>query len=251
MSETYADVDGSADPDEAVRWQIRNDGWPQVRAYKRRIVELLAGAAPVVDVGCGPGEDVVALGTGRCVGVDRSLVMCAAAADRGVAAGRADVHHLPFPDGRLGGALADRVLQHVARPDAALAEMVRVLRPGGRLVVADPDQETLVIHVPGVRPDLVDRVKALRRDVGYRNGRLVSTLPARLAGLGLREVAIDPFPVSLSDPDDAFGLPTWPRFWRDRGFTDADIDEWDRGVERGRAGGFVYALIYFVVSATV
>ena len=130
---------------------------------------------------------------------------------------------------------------------------MRVTRRRGRVVVADPDQETLVIDVPGVCVDLADRVKALRRDVGYRNGRHISALPGRLEALGLTEVTVDAFPLVITDPDEAFGLPTWVRWGRDNGhrFTDADIEEWDDGMDRARANGLVYALLYFVVSATV
>lgn len=174
MSSTYSDVDASADPSDAVRWQKRVDRWPQIQAYKRRCAELLSGAATLVDVGCGPGGDVVALGADRCLGVDRSAAMCAAALTKGAIVCRANAHRLPFNDGQFAGAIADRVLQHVEDPAQVIGEMVRVLHQGGRLVIADPDQETLVIHVPGVHQSLTDRVKALRRDIGYRNGRLVT-----------------------------------------------------------------------------
>ena len=138
----------------------------------------------MLDVGSGPGGDVVAIGRDRCVGVDASLVMGAAAADRGAAVVAGDTLRLPFADGGFGAVRADRVVQRLADPATAVAEMVRVTRTGGRVVVADPDQETLVIHVPGVGQSLADRVKALRRDVGYRNGRFVTTLPGRLAAMG-------------------------------------------------------------------
>ena len=252
MSSTYGDVDGYADPALAVYWQERVDGWPQVRAYKRRIADLVAGAERLVDVGCGPGLDDRGAGPGRAIGVDRSRTMCRAAASRGRVTCQADACALPFPDGHLDAAVADRVLQHIERRPAALSEMVRVVRRGGRVVVADPDQETLVIHVPGVPPELTARVKRLRRDVGYRHGRYVSGLPAELTALGLGDVTVDAFPLVLTDPDDAFGVPTWPRAWRDEGeFTDRELEAWDAGIERGRRGGFVYALLYFVVSATV
>jgi hypothetical protein len=69
---------------------------------------------------------------------------------------------------------------------------------------------------------------------------LVSALPATLAELGFAGGTIEPFPLALTDPDDAFDLPTWPRFWRDAGgFTDDEIAQWDQGVARGRSGGFV------------
>ena len=47
---------------------------------------------------------------------------------RGATICRADCHQLPFPSDRFGGAFADRVVQHVARPARALEELVRVLR---------------------------------------------------------------------------------------------------------------------------
>ena len=111
-----------------------------------------------------------------------------------------------------------------------------------------PDQGSLTIHLPGVRSDLVDRVRRLRRDVGYRNGRLARALPDRFAAAGLRDVTVEAFPLVLTDVDDAFGLPTWVEYWREH-FTDEDATQWAEGVERARTHGqFVYVLLYFVVA---
>lgn len=49
MSQTYSDVDASADPAEAVAWQERMSRWPAVAAYKARTHEPLGGADPVLD----------------------------------------------------------------------------------------------------------------------------------------------------------------------------------------------------------
>ena len=65
MSQTYSDVDGSADPVEAAAWQERMASWPAIRAYKERTYELIAGSGRVIDIGCGPGVDVVVLGQQR------------------------------------------------------------------------------------------------------------------------------------------------------------------------------------------
>jgi SAM-dependent methyltransferase len=249
VSSTYSDVDASDDPYEAVRWQLRVDQWPQVRAYKARILELVATADSLLDVGCGPGADVVAAGAGRTVGVDRSMAMCRAAASRVAPIAMADARYLPFPDACFGGVVADRVLQHVEDPSAVVEEMLRVLRPRGRLVVADPDQETLVIHLPGVAQGLADRVKRLRRDVGYRQGRFISSLPASMIELGMADVSVEAFPLALTDPYDAFGLPEWPRLWHPHAaFSEDELGEWETGVRRSRDGGFLYAQLYFVVS---
>ena len=246
MSGTYADVDRSADPEKALLAQEVIDSWPQIRAYKRRTYELLASHSPVLDVGCGSGLDLSEIGPLAAVGVDASRVMCAAARRRGPVV-TADATRLPFADGSFGATRADRVLQHVEDPEGSLSEMVRVCRRGGRVVVADPDQETLSITVPGVPQEMADRIKRLRRDVGYRNGRLVATLPAALTELGLTDVSADAFPVVLTKAEDAFGLPGWPRLWRERGgFSEEEIVEWERATTKP----VLYSLLYFVVAAT-
>jgi SAM-dependent methyltransferase len=249
VSGTYADVDASPDPASAVMSQEHVDSWPEVQAYKRHTHQLLAGCAPVLEVGCGPGLDLVELGAGTTVGVDASLTMCRTARTRAgpcVAAG--DGSALPFADESFAGVRADRVLQHLADPVACLGEMARVCRSGGRLVIADPDQETLVISVPGVPSAFTDRMKALRRDIGYRNGRLVTILPQELDRLGFVEIATRAFPLVLTRADQAFGLPGWARLWqREGGFTDEEIRQWERAVAQSP---IVYALLYFTVAAT-
>ena len=228
--------------------------WPAVRAYKQRTYELLGDRGMVLDVGCGPGLDIAAVDRRpgrRCVGVEHSVAMARRAAMLGATVCRGDAHRLPFPSRTFGAARADRVMQHLARPLDALAEMVRVVAPGGRVVIADPDQETLTIQVPGVRQSVVDRLKALRRDVGYRNGHLASRWPARFAETGIEGITVDAFPLVITDPALAFGLPTWPATWRSEGrFTDEELAEWDAAMA-GRPAGFLYAVTFFVVAGTV
>ena len=249
MSFTYTSVDDSSDPTAAADWQDRIDAWPMVRAYKARVQQLLSDGGLVLDVGCGTGGDLAAIGIDRTIGLDPSEVMCRRAAGRGGRVCRGDGHALPFASGSFAAARADRVLQHLNDPQAALQELVRVVRPGGSIVLADPDQESLTIHVEGVPQALTDRVKALRRDVGYRNGRLAGRLPALLTELGLVDVQVDGFALVLTDPADAFGIATWPRNWRDRGvadFEDHDLAQWERAIAAGH--GFVYSVAYFVVA---
>lgn len=251
MTDTYSNVDASADVRSALDWQDRVDSWPQVRAYKEHSYRCENELRPVLDVGCGTGHDLVELGPAG-IGIDRSGAMVQRAIERGCTALIGDAAQLPFGAEMFGAVRADRVLQHLPDPLATLGEMIRVTRSRGHVIVADPDQESLVIHVPGVPADLVARVKATRRDIGYRNGRLASALPAAFRAAGLLDVTVSAFPLVLTDPDDAFGLPTWVAYWRDRGheFDTTHVREWDAGMERSRGGGFVYALLYLVVAGT-
>jgi SAM-dependent methyltransferase len=250
---TYGAVDQSPDPSRAVNDQERVNAWPAIRAYKSHAHELLAHASLVLDVGCGPGTDAALLGPGRVVGLDPSSAMCQRARARGVTVCGGDAVALPFTDETFDACRADRVLQHLTNPTEAIHELIRVTRRGGRIVVADPDQETLTIQVPGVSKALTDQIKRLRRDIGYRNGRLASTLPSLFTDLGLDDIEITAFPLVLTDPDDAFGLPKWPRLWHASGirtWTDEDLAQWDQAIQTSRDRGFVYALVYFVVTAT-
>ena len=96
-----------------------------------------AHPARILEVGCGWGElsDWLARETGaEVVAIDLSPRMVELARARGVAAEVGDVQALRFEDGAFDVAVAAWMLYHVPDLDRALAELARVLRPGGRLV---------------------------------------------------------------------------------------------------------------------
>jgi arsenite methyltransferase len=100
-----------------------------------------------LDVGCGPGNVTASLARatgqgGLALGLDFSEAMLARAvrAEAGPQIGflRADAQRLPLRDATVDAVVSIAVLQLIPDPAAALAEMTRVLRPGGRLAVMVP-----------------------------------------------------------------------------------------------------------------
>ena len=94
-------------------------------------------ARRVLEVGCGPGELAARIArelSAEVTAVDISERMVELARGRGVDARVGDVQELPFADGQFDCAVAAWMLYHVPDVDRALAELARVLKPGGRLV---------------------------------------------------------------------------------------------------------------------
>jgi ubiquinone/menaquinone biosynthesis C-methylase UbiE len=175
-------------------------------ATREEYVGLL-GVAPgerVLDVGCGSGAVTRTLARrvapgGRAVGMDTSAALLAVAREHANEAGLGatiefkvgDCRALPFPDASFDAAVAATTLSHVPDPARALAEMVRVTRPGGRVGVFDVDGDlTLFAH-----PDreLTRKIVAAFSDQGWVNGWLMRELPARCAALGIENVRIRAF----------------------------------------------------------
>jgi SAM-dependent methyltransferase len=98
----------------------------------------------VLDCGCGAGEyvrELLARGADAWgVEFDEAKLAAGAASDPELAArlSAGDLESLAFPDRSFDLALLNEVLEHVPDDGAALAEVARVLRPGGRLIVLSP-----------------------------------------------------------------------------------------------------------------
>jgi ubiquinone/menaquinone biosynthesis C-methylase UbiE/DNA-binding MarR family transcriptional regulator len=127
------------------------DGWDRMRrdVFGARsdllaLLSLMEERWVVGDLGCGTGQLAATLApvVGRVIAVDESGPMLAAARKRLAGFDNVDVRHgrveaLPIEDEELDVALLFLVTQYLAEPLAALGEISRALRPGGRLLIVD------------------------------------------------------------------------------------------------------------------
>lgn len=133
------------------------------------LAEILAVSPSLfLEIGCGTGEFARsvqdALPTARVIATDASEAMVLATAGNGVVAQVARADDLPCDDASVDAAYAGWMLYHVPDLDAALAEVRRVLRPGGVFVAATNGDDHLA--------DLLTAAGGTRLVTGFssRNG---------------------------------------------------------------------------------
>lgn len=178
----------------------------KLRTYE--LMELQEGHR-VLDLGCGPASDTIALAeivgeTGRVVGVDADADMVAEANERASAAGLAetvthehtDATDLPFDDDAFDSCRSERVFQHLPDPAAALVEMIRVTRPGGRIVVLDSDYGSF--SIASEFPEIERRLVA--QYCSMMNGPFAARMLYRMfKSAHLDDVTVEPAPFIIND----------------------------------------------------
>jgi SAM-dependent methyltransferase len=251
--------------DEATARQL--DGVYRTRDVRRRrqLVRDALGVAPgerVLDIGCGPGFYVAELleqvgPDGSVVGVDSSPSMLAMAAHKSeghdnVAFHEAEATSLPVEDTSFDAILSVQVIEYVADVQAALAEMHRALRPGGRLLVWDVDWGTLSLRTTD--PARTERI--LRAWDGHlAHPSLPHTLTAELKSTGFEDVRVEghTFATNEFDPETygGFLIPFIANFVTDRDISDEDAQAWEAEQrELARRDEFFVACIQFCFTAT-
>jgi SAM-dependent methyltransferase len=215
----------------------------------------------LLDVGAGSGEVARGLAPlvgdgGEVVALDNSQTMLDAA-QRGDDGGPVryvlgDVRSLPYADGYFDGVRSERVLQHLDDPDAAIREMARVLRPGGRICLVDTDWDSVVVEgSPSELPEVLDEVMK-PFNLTARTGR---TLRRRLVAAGLTDA--EATPVTMATTSRAEAAVITPIFTRealarmDPSGPDEATGHLLELVERAEADGtFMFALTIWVATAS-
>ena len=159
----------------------------------------IADGERVLDVGCGSGAVTREIGRrvgkrGLAVGLDPSPALLAVARELAKEKGLGDrvefregnALQLPFPDRSFDAVVCVTVLSHVPSGEAAIAELIRVLRPGGRLGIFDLDTDMTAFTHPDRA--LTRRIVAAASDATAVNGWLVRQLPLLFQRAGLMNV---------------------------------------------------------------
>ena len=261
----FSDVDRAGDPRYYVACLDAQHAMGFFQAYKQRTFALL-GIRPssrILDVGCGTGDDTIAMAQlvgpdGEAVGLDSSQTMIEEAERRALAAGlrvtfaQGDAFQLPFGENEFDGCRADRTFQHLRDPQRALSEMVRVLKRGGRLVIADPDHESHVLDTP--YPEVTRRFFAFRAST-FQAGGIAHQLYALFQACGLVDVTVEA--ATRVDTDFAainaiMHFDGGMRMAQQHGVvTAAEADVWIAYVEEAaNAGRFFHAVTHFITTGT-
>jgi ubiquinone/menaquinone biosynthesis C-methylase UbiE len=233
---------------------------------RRRLVRAALAAAPgerILDVGCGPGFYCAELldevgADGRIVGLDGSPHMLALARRRceghdNVEFHEADATALPVADASFDGAICVQVLEYVADTPSGLAELYRVLRPGGRVVVWDIDWATVSWH----SADPARMARALTAwDEHLVHRSLPKTLAPALRSAGFEHVEMTghAFAAAELDPDTfaAAIIPLIERFLVGRKAVSEDEARAWASEQRqlGERGEFFFTCTQFCFTAT-
>jgi arsenite methyltransferase len=190
----------------------------------------------VIDIGCGPGFLCKCMAaaispTGRVVGIDISEDLINFAMDHKsgepIEYRTGNATALPVDEGQFDVAVSTQVIEYVADADAALREISRVLRPGGRAFIVDTDFDSWVWHAADA-----ERMAQMKKgwEMHCADPRLPRTLIPRLRAAGLKVMDVEGYPIinTTYRPDDfCYGLSRLiADFLLTRGFDAAVVDGW-------------------------
>ena len=259
----FKDVD-SADATDLVGRLDAMHALNAFRAYKQETFALLrpGPGLALADFGCGPGDDArkladLAAPGGRVVGFDISAAMLAQARERhgatpGLSFVKVGARGMDAPSDSFDGVRADRVLIHVPDPHATLAEMIRVAKPGGRIVVSEAD-------MPGcwIASDEHALTDAVMQHISKScaSPYFARDLRAAFKDAGLVDISLSVWPVVVLDPASVARILDLAGVVRDmcsRGLISAQEAERATAdfAARGRDGRFVACLSIIVAAAT-
>lgn len=259
----FTNVDAAAHPEYLVQCLDDQRAARFNQMYKQHTFTLLdiQPGHSVLDAGCGTGQDALEMAwlvgaTGHVVGIDFSQTMIDEANKRSQGMSlpasfrQGDVHRLESKDNTFDRCRADKTFQHLPEPRQALAELIRVTKPNGKLLIVEPDHETVVIDTP--YKDVTRRFLSFRSD-SLQQGGISHQLYGLFKEYGLKDVAVEPLcNVSLDYEtiNRVMHFDGGIRIAAEYGaVTPEEADRWIASVEEAaRSGRFFHAITYFITT---
>jgi SAM-dependent methyltransferase len=260
----FTEVDHAPNAGFFVEFLDAANALPGVQPIKTMMIDelRLSPGARVLEVGCGTGDDARLLAAlvgpgGRVVGIDASEAMIGVARERSsdsslpVEFALGDVRALRLPEDAFDACRCERVLMHVdGDPAGGIDEMIRVTRPGGRIVILDLDWDTLLLDHPD---QAATRMIVHAVCDGIRNGRIGSQLPRLMSDAGLVDVVLQGRVVPLTHSFLHRMLDGHLSRAQKEGRLDCvELAEWWRPLDEAEARGhFTAVLVAFITSGEV
>jgi ubiquinone/menaquinone biosynthesis C-methylase UbiE len=256
----FTSVDRTSEPGFFLRFLDEANKLRDAIALKPIILSglRLTGGENVLDLGCGLGDDTFEIARivgaqGRAIGVDVSENMILEARRRAGQRGLkaefevGDAQALRFDDGTFDARRTERMLMHVPDADRAFAEMVRVIRPGGRLSVFDFDWETQFVDSP-----YQETTRLITRSFcdSLKNGWIGRRLPGLFKQHAMTNVSITPHTIMITYPFLELLLGGHVARAQRTGVVGAGEAErwWTQLREAHQAGTFVYGFTGLIVA---
>ena len=252
----FTTVDALEDPGLFIGLMDRVQDAPDVRSTREDLLARLGigDGDTVLDLGCGTGDhtrEVAALVApgGRAVGLDFSTSMISEAtrrqakSDAPASFQQGDAQQLPFETGTFDACRTERMLCHVPDCEAALREMARVVRPGGRVGVIDVD-------CAGTFIDSSDRALTAAfvntmTDV-INNPWIGRTLRRRMNEIGLVDVDVQPRVIEISYGAVEPMIAMHVALMLEAGLSAESVEAWQRELEYANLSGtFFMAMTMF------
>ena len=258
----FSAVDRTKEPDFFRRFLDEGNKLPGIVASKPVILAglQLTGGENVLDAGCGLGDDTFAIAQlvgpqGHAVGVDVSENMIlearrrAATQDCNAEFEVGDAQAFRFADATFDACRTERMLMHVPDAERAFAEMVRVIRPGGRLSVFDFDWETQFIDSP-----FTETTRKITRSFcdNFKNGWIGRRLPRLFKQHGMTDVSVVPQTIIINYPFTELLLGGHVTRAQQAGaVSPGDAERWWNHLrEAHEAGTFLYGFTALIVAGT-
>lgn len=216
----------------------------------------------ILDLGCGPGIDAIELGrlvspNGKIIGADYDEVMVTQAAKQAeilklnhlIHFQQENANALTFQDDYFDSCRSERLFMHLSNPAQVLAEMFRVTKPGGNVLVIDTDWASLSIDCPSVKTERL--LSNYRLEKFFANGYSGRSLYRLFNNSHFTDVQVDVFPLYTNNLELFYTLSIQEiienKALVDNIITQQELDQWRMELKQAALDNSFYCSVNIVM----